>query len=604
MKFLDRSATRGTLWRQEELRGRTCCCPGHSTRKPRSYRLEARTLHLDPGLLPLEGLRTTLDIVKKKNQNVQVVQVPTLELKSCPQIEDLPTKDVLFSQNSTCDRIRRIEGLSHLDSLTPIEREEILRVIHDFNDLYYLPGDKLSTIPGITHRIATQTEEPIYLRPYRIPHVFKEDVENQLLDMEKQGIIRRSNSAYNFPLIVVRKKPDQNSGKIDIRICIDYRKLNEITIGQTFPIPNIADILDSLGNSRYFTTIDLASAFHQISVDPRDIQKTAFSSGNAHWEYLKMPFGLKSAPATMAKAMSMVLNSHKGIRAFAYLDDVIVHSPDLKRHIEEIRLLFQAMRKFHLRISPQKCAYLRKEVTYLGHHISDKGVLPDESKVAVLKRMPVPRNVKEVKSFVAFASYYRKFVKNFAQIAVPLTRLTKKDVPFRWTSQEQQEATVVQRKLTTIAAEQLVDECASRLMYLINKYRADVESLTDSVLFAKMGFLHPHILTPHQLVDALSEAKNHLRNGTRFPVPINLDQAHNVLKTLRITAYFSEGKLGEDDALFMKGETPGIKTTEGGPKSFIETAAFWRKKWISFFMHVPHYQLWLRASYVLLVHQL
>ncbi|CAB0009988.1 unnamed protein product, partial [Nesidiocoris tenuis] len=150
-----------------------------------------------------------------------------------------------------------------------------------------------------------------------------------------------------------------------------------------------------------------------------------------------MPFGLKSAPATMAKAMSMVLNSHKGIRAFAYLDDVIVHSPDLKRHIEEIRLLFQAMRKFHLRISPQKCAYLRKEVTYLGHHISDKGVLPDESKVAVLKRMPVPRNVKEVKSFVAFASYYRKFVKNFAQIAVPLTRLTKKDVPFRWTSQEQ-----------------------------------------------------------------------------------------------------------------------------------------------------------------------
>ncbi|CAA9997843.1 unnamed protein product [Nesidiocoris tenuis] len=450
---------------------RTCCCPGHSTRKPRSYRLEARTLHLDPGLLPLEGLRTTLDIVKKKNR------------------------------------------------------------------------DKLSTIPGITHRIATQTEEPIYLRPYRIPHVFKEDVENQLLDMEKQGIIRRSNSAYNFPLIVVRKKPDQNSGKIDIRICIDYRKLNEITIGQTFPIPNIADILDSLGNSRYFTTIDLASAFHQISVDPRDIQKTAFSSGNAHWEYLKMPFGLKSAPATMAKAMSMVLNSHKGIRAFAYLDDVIVHSPDLKRHIEEIRLLFQAMRKFHLRISPQKCAYLRKEVTYLGHHISDKGVLPDESKVAVLKRMPVPRNVKEVKSFVAFASYYRKFVKNFAQIAVPLTRLTKKDVPFRWTSQEQQEATVVQRKLTTIAAEQLVDECASRLMYLINKYRADVESLTDLVLFAKMGFLHPHILTPHQLVDALSEAKNHLRNGTRFPVPINLDQAHNVLKTLRITAYFSEGKL-------------------------------------------------------------
>ncbi|CAA9994810.1 unnamed protein product, partial [Nesidiocoris tenuis] len=126
-----------------------------------------------------------------------------------------------------------------------------------------------------------------------------------------------------------------------------------------------------------------------------------------------MPFGLKSAPATMAKAMSMVLNSHKGIRAFAYLDDVIVHSPDLKRHIEEIRLLFQAMRKFHLRISPQKCAYLRKEVTYLGHHISDKGVLPDESKVAVLKRMPVPRNVKEVKSFVAFASYYRKFVKKF-----------------------------------------------------------------------------------------------------------------------------------------------------------------------------------------------
>lgn len=373
------------------------------------------------------------------SEEPQTLIVPTLALQDIVLEEprsSVSDQHVLSIQHSSSSRLKEIEVRSHLDSLNPEEMQSILKLIHEFNDLYLLPGDKLSTIPNITHRIITKTDEPINVRPYRIPHAYKKEVDRQLEEMKAQNIITESDSPYNFPLLVVPKKPGPD-GKRGLRICVDFRRLNEVSLGQSYPIPNISDILDCLSNSRYFSTIDLASAFWQIKMEKSDAHKTAFSSGFSKYHFLRCPFGLANAPSTMARVMSNVLGSVKGLRAFAYLDDVIVYSPDLKRHEDDLRTLFTAMRKFNLKIQPEKCAYFRKEVVYLGHHISEKGILPDESKIQVLKTMSPPKNLKEVKSFIAFCSYYRKFVKNFAQIALPLTKLTKKDVHFRWTSQEQ-----------------------------------------------------------------------------------------------------------------------------------------------------------------------
>lgn len=376
------------------------------------------------------------------SDETQELPIPTLVLTKIEIGEPVsPTslaeeRKIYFSTNSNSNRLHCIEDTTRMEHLNTKERQALLKVLHNYNDIFLLPGDKLSTTPAIQHRVITTTDAPIHIKPYRLPQVYKDEIDRQLVEMQEQDIIRPTDSPYNFPLLVIPKKKDA-SGKLKIRLAVDFRKLNEITVGESFPIANVAEILDNLSGSRYFSVIDLAAAFHQISVSEKDVDKLAFSSGNQHFAFQRMPFGLKNAPATMSRLMSQCLVGVKGLRAFAYLDDIILYSPDLERHIKDLTLLFDRLRKFNLKIQPDKCEYLRAEVTYLGHKITKEGVLPDEGKLEVLKRMVPPKNEKGIKSFVAFASYYRKFVKDFAKISQPLTKLLKKEVEFQWGSEQQ-----------------------------------------------------------------------------------------------------------------------------------------------------------------------
>lgn len=254
--------------------------------------------------------------------------------------------------------------------------------------------------------------------------------------MLNQRIIKPSTSPWSSPLWVVPKKLDA-SGERKWRIVIDYRKLNEKTIGDAYPLPNIEDILDQLGHAQYFTTLDLASGFHQIPMNPDDAPKTAFSTPNGHFEYTRMPFGLKNAPSCFQRMMNSVLMGLTNTQCFVYLDDVVLYGSTLEDHNRKLKNIFYRLRENNLKLQLDKCEFLKKSCEYLGHVISDDGVRPNPRKVECIERVSQPQSQKQINMFLGLVGYYRKFIENFSTIAKPLTLLLKKDAPIKWSNDQE-----------------------------------------------------------------------------------------------------------------------------------------------------------------------
>jgi hypothetical protein len=175
------------------------------------------------------------------------------------------------------------------------------------------------------------------------------------------------------------------------RLVIDYRKLNEITVGDAYPLPDVTEILDQLGQSKYFSCIDMVMGYHQIEMASEDRAKTAFSTKEGHWEYQRLPFGLKTAPSTFQRMMNVVLNGLTGTRCFVFLDDIVIYAKSLAEHDAKIRQVFDRLRGNNLKLKPDKCEFLRREVSYLGHVISENGVLPEKAKTKVKRISPYRR---------------------------------------------------------------------------------------------------------------------------------------------------------------------------------------------------------------------
>lgn len=170
-------------------------------------------------------------------------------------------------------------------------------------------------------------------------------------------------------------------------------------MGDAYPLPDVTEILDQLGQSKYFSCIDMVMGYHQIEVAEHDRAKTAFSTKEGHWEYRRLPFGLKTAPATFQRMMNVVLSGLTGSRCFVFLDDIVIYAKSLLEHDSKVRQVFDRFRESNLKLKPEKCEFLRKEVSYLGHVISENGVLPDETKTKVIDEFPTPQTVKQLRSF-------------------------------------------------------------------------------------------------------------------------------------------------------------------------------------------------------------
>ena len=247
-------------------------------------------------------------------------------------------------------------------------------------------------------------------------------------------------------VLVIPKKLDA-SGQQTFRLVVDYRKLNEKTIGNAYPLPDITEILDQLGQAKYFSSLDLAMGYHQIDMDPSDIDKTAFSTKEGHWAYKRMPFGLKTGPATFQKMMSNVLSGLTGTRCFVFLDDIVIYANSLVDHDRKLKDVFRRLRQYNLKLQPDKCEFLRKGVTFLGHKISEYGVEPDTCKVESVKSFPTPKMVKQLKGFLGLVGYYRKFIPQFSKIAAPLHTLLKKDAKYVWEESQEIAFLTLKQKL-------------------------------------------------------------------------------------------------------------------------------------------------------------
>uniref|UniRef100_A0A0C9RDU3 Pol_3 protein n=1 Tax=Fopius arisanus TaxID=64838 RepID=A0A0C9RDU3_9HYME len=363
-------------------------------------------------------------VVNPSNETVKV-RIPPQELQSFDfHLEDAsseeeepceagPANIVKNDQyNTPLKRIQKLKEMVPTDKLNELERAQVERILESYHDIFFLPGDPLGCAKDFTCKIRTSDEKPINRKQYRPPLEHTEEIKTQVRKMLSQGIIGPSESPYNSPLWIVPKKADSKGNK-RWRLVIDFRELNKKTIGDSYPLPDISEILDKLGGAKYFSVFDLANGFHQITMDPEDREKTAFTSPDGHFEYLKMPFGLKNAPAVFQRMMNHILYGLTGTELYVYLDDIVVYAQDLNQHYERINRLFKRLKRQGVTLQPDKCRFLCKEVGYLGHLITENGVIPDPVKIQSLKNMPRPRNAKGVRSFLGFANHYRRFIDQF-----------------------------------------------------------------------------------------------------------------------------------------------------------------------------------------------
>lgn len=242
---------------------------------------------------PVQGDKIIGNVINISEQSFVIDELSTKNIKWEPYDEKAL---VLNETNTNSNRINKLKETIQVKHLNNEEKANIYDLCSEYADIFYLEGDRLGATDIVTHNINTSRSlKPINIRPYRLPWAFQEEIEKQVKQMKQDKIIRNSTSPFNFPLVVVKKKNLTGEGTPKLRICVDFRKLNEVTENEAYELPNLLEILESLGSSKYFSTLDLANGYHQIKINEVDTHKTAFSTKSGHYEYLCMPFGLSSA---------------------------------------------------------------------------------------------------------------------------------------------------------------------------------------------------------------------------------------------------------------------------------------------------------------------
>ncbi|GBG81932.1 hypothetical protein CBR_g34114 [Chara braunii] len=300
----------------------------------------------------------------------------------------------------------------------------VVRLLDEFADIFESPTGVVPDRP-ISHEIILEAGVvPPKGCIYRMSEEELEVLRAQLDDLLAKGWIRPSSSPYEAPVLFVRKKNK------DLRLCIDYRKLNAQTVKNAGPLPRIDDLLERLGGAKYFSKLDLKSGYHQISIRPNDCYKSAFKTWYGHFGWVVMPLGLTNTPATFQAAMTNEFCAMLDQFVLVYLDNILVHSRSLEDHLGHLRRVFETLRRAKYNANRDKCEFVRQELEYLGHFVTPEGISPLSNKIQAIQEWPEPRNVTDVRSFLGLAGYYQRFIKGYSKIAAQLTKLQCEDRSF------------------------------------------------------------------------------------------------------------------------------------------------------------------------------
>jgi len=348
-------------------------------------------------------------------------------------------KGTNFSERK--EQLKKIEGLppqeyihdSHFLETVPEEfRNETLKVLENNIDIIATSSEELTPSDLPPHRINLKPGvNPIKQRAYRLSKLKSDILKEELTKLIEKKLIEPSCSEWSSPVVLVPKK----NGKW--RMCVDYRKVNDMTIKDSYALPYIDEIFDSLHGSIIFSTIDLYSGYHQILMDEESIEVTSFTTRFGNYQFKVMPFGLTGAPATFQREMNRILFPFIGKFVFNFIDDILIYSRTIEEHVQHIQQVLAVFKEHKLKINIEKCSFFQSEVEVLGHKVSVDGLSPMDNKIQAIRNWEAPSNVHELRSFLGATGYYRNFIEHYAQITAPLCKLLKKGVVYKWTEEHQ-----------------------------------------------------------------------------------------------------------------------------------------------------------------------
>lgn len=324
------------------------------------------------------------------------------------------TKDKpMMKNNATKEEVVKKFKLQHLNKE---EKTIVCNLLTEFDDLFHdVPG----TTELVTHEINLSDDVPVKVKGRPINPILEKDLKQQLDGWLENGIVEESSSPWSFPMIPIQRCDKK------IRWVIDFRKLNEKTIRDEYPIPNMEANLSKLARSKIFSTIDAVGAYHHVPIRKADRHLTAFQTPFGQYQFVKMPFGLHNAPSTYCRLVQKALGHLPAEVCLPYLDDILIHSNNFQNHIDHLRKVLLAHRKAGLHIKPEKCQLFQSEVKYLGHLVTENGIKPVEEYTKIVSEWPLPQTTTELKQFLGKISYYRKFIKDYGRISGPLSEALK-----------------------------------------------------------------------------------------------------------------------------------------------------------------------------------
>lgn len=332
--------------------------------------------------------------------------------------EQLSMVDPMLTNSHVLGNIE--QKLQHLSEL---QAASISSLLGEYAELF---NDFPGTCPLLAHDILLSNHSPIRQAPYRLNTEKREFIDAELRRLKQLGMIRPSLSPWASPVVLVPKGEGY-------RLCIDYRKVNGVTVPDSYPLPRVDDIIDDLGRAKYLSKLDLLQGYYQVPLTTRAIPVSAFTTPSGLWEWTVLPFGLRNAPATFQRLMAFVTGDLEGVRC--YLDDLVVWSETWEEHLTRLRSLFQALSSANLTVNLKKSEFAHAHVTFLGHVVGQGNVAPVEAKVEAILRYPAPGNRKELMRFIGMIGYYRRFCENFAQVSAPLTDLLSTKRTYKWSDE-------------------------------------------------------------------------------------------------------------------------------------------------------------------------